>query len=280
MKGGGHVSETNTDIGQGAARTAEELRRQLAQMSAAAQVLERTAVDEKSRRYLAAMDQSICRMLRIVGRLELSARLGGESPAPLEYSLTDLAQLSRALGERMGRLLAVIGVELAVRVPDWMGALVDEGLIRQMLMELVANAAKAGRRVTLTLTQHEMRAVFTVEDDGPGVDLEQLDRLFSSREESVPDWRRGGVGVAIARRVADLHGGALVADCASGRGLRVVASIPLGMPGETVCETPALAWDQGGFCEELIALSNLLPAKVFGPQDSWREKKDSSGDAS
>ena len=86
--------------------------------------------------------------------------------------------------------------------------------------------------------------------------------------------------MAIARRVADLHGGALVADCASGRGLRVVASIPLGMPGETVCETPALAWDQGGFCEELIALSNLLPAKVFGPQDSWREKKDSSGDAS
>ena len=110
--------------------------------------------------------------------------------------------------------------------------------------------------------------------------MEQLDRLFSSREESVPDWRRGGVGVAIARRVADLHGGALVADCASGRGLRVVASIPLGMPGETVCETPALPWDQGGFCEELIALSNLLPAKVFGPQDSWREKKDSSGDAS
>ena len=278
MKGGGHVDKT--DIGQGAARTAAELRLQLAQLSAAAQVLERTAADERSRRYLAAIDQSICRMLRIVGRLELSARLGGEAPVRLEYALTDLAQLTRSLGERLGRLLAVIGVKLDVNTPEWMGALLDEGLIRQMLMELVSNAAKVGKRVVLTLTQHGQRAVFTVEDDGPGVDPERLGRLFSSEEESVPDWRRGGVGVAIARRVADLHGGALVADCAPGRGLRVVVSIPLGLPGETVCETPALAWDQGGFDEELIALSNLLPLKAFWRQGGWEEEKDSSGDAS
>lgn len=269
-----------TDISQGAARTAAELRKQLAQLSLAAQVLERTAADEKTRKYLAVMDQSICRMMRIVGRLELSARLGDEAPVQLEYGLTDLAQLARDLGERLGRLLAEIGVELTVKAPEWMGALVDEGLVRQMLMELVSNAAKVGKHVALTLTQYEQRAVFTVEDDGPGVGMEQLDRLFSSEEESVPDWRRGGVGVAIARRVADLHGGALMADCAPGRGLRVVASIPLGMPGGTVCETPALAWDRGGFDEELIALSDLLPPRAFGPQGGWREKKDSSGDAS
>ena len=65
-------------LDQGAARTAAELRLQLAQMTAASQLLERTARDEKSRGYLAAMNQSICRMLRVVGRLELSARLGEE----------------------------------------------------------------------------------------------------------------------------------------------------------------------------------------------------------
>ena len=64
------------------------------------------------------MDQSICRMMRIVGRLELSARLGDEAPVQLEYALTDLAQLTRTLGERLGRLLAVIGVELTVDTPE------------------------------------------------------------------------------------------------------------------------------------------------------------------
>jgi len=255
-------------IDQGAARTAAALRLQLAQMTAATQVLERTATDEKSRRYLAALDQSICRMLRIVGRLELSSRLGGEGgPARLENALTDLSQLIRELGERMGPLLALAGVELTVNAPEWTGALADEGLLRQMLMELVSNAAKAGKHVALTLAQHGGRAVFTVEDDGPGVDPERLGRLFSGGEEAVPDWRRAGVGIAIARRVAELHGGTIVADCAPGKGLRVVASIPLGTPGGTVFQTPTLTWDRGGFDEELIALSDLLPLAAFGPKD-------------
>lgn len=256
-------------IDQGAARTAAELRLQLAQMTAAAQALERTAGDEKSRRYLAALDQSICRMLRIVGRLELSQRLGGdEGPARLENALTDLARLSRELGERLGELLAFAGVELRVNAPEWVGALADEGLIRQMLMELVSNAAKAGKHVTLTLTEHGQRAVFTVEDDGPGVDPERLGRLFFGAEESEPDWRRGGVGVAIARRVADLHGGMLVADSAPGEGLRVTVSIPLGTPGGSVCRAPEAVWDRGGFDEELIALSDLLPLSAFGPREN------------
>ena len=266
------------ELDQGAARTAAELRLQLAQLTAASQLLERTARDEKSRSYLAAMNQGICRMLRIVGRLELTARLG-ESDPRLERSPTDLSRLTQELGERLAELLECTGVKLEVSAPEGLRAWVDGELIRQLLMELTANAAAAGKRVKLTLERLGENAVFTVEDDGPGVDMEQLNRLFSSEGEAVPDWRRGGVGVAIARRVADLHGGALVADCAPGRGLRVVASIPLGVPGGTVCETPALAWDQGGFDEELVALSDLLPTNVFGPQGGWREKN-GSGDAS
>ena len=253
-------------IDQGAARIAAELRLQLAQMTAATQMLERNAADEKNLRYLAVLEQGICRMLRIVGRLELSQRLGGDgAPGRMETELTDLARLTRELGERLGELLVHAGVELTVRAPKWIGALADEGLIRQMLMELVSNGAKAGKHITLTLTQQGQRAVFTVEDNGPGVDPERISRLFSGREEAVPDWRRDGVGVAIARRVAELHGGTRVADCAPGKGLRVAVSIPLGTPGGGVLKTPSQAWDRGGFSEELVALSDLLPIEAFKP---------------
>lgn len=254
-------------IDQGAARTAEALRRQLAQMTMATQMLERNAENEKDLRYLAILEQGICRMLRIVGRLELSQRLGGEDARDrMETELTDLARLTRELGERLGALLAHAEVELTVRTPEWMGALADEGLIRQMLMELVSNGAKAGKHITLTLAQQGQRAVFTVEDDGPGVDPERMSRLFSGREQAVPDWRRDGVGVAIVRRVANLHGGTLMADCAPGKGLRVAVSIPLGTPGGSVLKNPSAAWDGGGFSEELIALSDLLPIGAFGPE--------------
>lgn len=258
-------------LDQGAARTAAELRLQLAQMTMASQALERTARDEKSRDYLAAMNQSICRMLRVVGRLELSQRLGEEEPW-LERVPTDLARLTEELGERMAGLLECADVTLTVSAPERLAARVDEGLIRQLLMELVANGAKAGRHVELTLEAQGDRAVFTVEDDGPGVPPERLQYLFFSGEEAVPDWRRGGVGVAVARRAAALHGGTLVAECAPGRGLRAAASIPLGEAGEGLLREPGSAWDRGGFDDELVALSTLLPARVFAPGTDAQER--------
>lgn len=254
-------------LDHGTARTAAELRLQLAQMTAASQLLERTATDDRSRGCLAALNQSICRMLRIVGRLELTSRLGGEEPPRLERVPVDLAEDARELGARLAGLLACAGVSLTVEAPECLPARVDKGMVEQMLLELVSNAAKAGKNVTLTLAGRDGQAIFTVEDDGPGIDPERVQYLFSGEEEAVPDWRRGGVGVAVARRVATLHGGALMAGCAPGRGLRAVASLPLGAAEGMLLETPALGWDQGGFDEALVALSDILPARVFEPGD-------------
>ena len=154
------------ELDQGAARTAAELRMQLAQITAASQLLERTARDEKSRSYLAAMNQGICRMLRIVGRLEITGRLGGKDPR-LERAPADLGRLTQELGERLAGLLECAEVKLEVSAPEGLWAWVDVELIRQVLMELVANAAAAGRRVRLSVERLGENAVFTVEDRGP-----------------------------------------------------------------------------------------------------------------
>ncbi len=253
-------------VDKGTARTAAELRVQLAQMTAASQMLERCAWDEKSRGYLAALNQGICRMLRTVGRLELAGRLAEETPR-LELAAVDLGELTAELGERMEGLLERTGVRLTVSGPERMSARADEALIRQMLLELTANAAQAGRRVTVTLERSGERAVFTVTDDGPGISPERVAYLFSSQEERLPDWRRGGMGLAIAHRIARLHGGTLMADCAPGQGLRVSASIPLREGEGRVLKSRAVHWDGGGFDEALVGLSHLLPAEAFVPED-------------
>lgn len=252
-------------VDKGAARMAAELRVQLAQMTAASQMLERCAWDEKSRGYLAALNQGICRMLRTVGRLELADRLADEAPR-LELAAADLGELTAELGERMEGLLERTGVRLSVSGPEGLAARVDEALIRQMLLELTANAARAGKTVSVTLEKVEDRAVFTVTDDGPGIPPERVAYLFSSQEERLPDWRRGGTGLAIAHRIASLHGGTLMADCAPGRGLRVSASIPLGEGEGGVLKGRSVQWDGGGFDEALVGLSHLLPAQAFAPE--------------
>ena len=63
-----------------------QLRMQLAQMTAASQLLEQYATDEKSRAYLSTINQSVCRMLRLVGRLELARRLTDEDEVRLQVA--------------------------------------------------------------------------------------------------------------------------------------------------------------------------------------------------
>ena len=251
-------------IEQGIRRTAAELRVQLAQMTAASQLLEQSRLDERSAGCLAAMNQGICRMLRIVGRMELSDRLSDEAPA-VNFAPVDLGALTADLGERMEGLLERAGVKLTVSGPEYLAARTDGELIRQLLLELVANAAKAGTKVALTLRQDGDNAVFTVEDNGPGISPGKLPFLFDSGAQELPDWKQGGVGIAIARRIAALHGGRLAAVCAAGRGLAVTASIPLNRGGDNALRGPAAEWDRGGFDEAVVGLSHLLPAGVFAP---------------
>ena len=256
------VAQENPE--RGIQRAAAELRVQLAQMTAASQLLEQSAFDEKSEGCLAAMNQGICRMLRIVGRMELSSRLSGEAPA-VRLSPVDLGALTADLGERMEGLLKRAGVKLTVKGPERLAARADGELIRQLLLELVANAAKAGTQVTLTLKQDGDSAVFTMGDNGPGVSAAQLPYLFDSAAQELPDWKRGGSGIAIARRIAVLHGGRLAAVCTPGQGLSVTACIPLNRGGDEALRCPSVEWDRGGFDEAVVGLSHLLPAAVFAP---------------
>lgn len=249
---------------QEAARAAAQLRVQLAQMTAASQLLEHCAWDPKSKRYLAAMNQGICRMLRIVGRIELCTRLDQEiSPRPL-----DLAALTRDLGARMEGLLERAGVQLTVDCPECLAARADGALVRQLLLELVANGAAAGKAVKLTLKQDGDNAVFTVEDNGPGLPPQRAAALFGGGGEAgLPDWKQDGIGIAVSRRIAALHGGRLFPVCEAGRGLQVLASFPLNQGGGDELRCPPVAFDQGGFDEAMVGLSHLLPAGVFAPEE-------------
>lgn len=254
-------------LDMGKAWTAAALRMQLAQMTAASQMLEQSAKDEKSRGYLAALNQSICRMLRIVGRMELTMQLTEE--LRLELTPVDLGGLATGVGEQAAGLLRHAGVQIDIRGLERLPAQADEGMLRQLLLELIANAAKAGSRVTLALAQDGDQAVFTVTDNGPGLSPEGLARLFNGDAEDVPDWRKPGNGIAIARRIAGLHGGRLMAYCVPDGGLRVAVSIPRGKAAGGALSSPVLRWDAGGFSEELVALSGLLPTAAFLPDGDW-----------
>ncbi len=107
---------------------------------------------------------------------------------------------------------------LSVRLPD-QEVLVQGDPVRlaQVLSNLVSNAAKYSPpdgRVELAVGADEAEAVVRVSDDGIGLAREDLERVFGLFEQGTvrPDGDEGlGVGLALSRRLAQLHGGSLTA---------------------------------------------------------------------
>jgi signal transduction histidine kinase len=97
----------------------------------------------------------------------------------------------------------------------------DPDRVRQILWNLVSNALRftpTGGHITLTLEATVADVTVRVQDDGPGVPPELLPHVFERYRQS-PDAKGGlGLGLAIARQLAEMHGGAIHAGNAEPEG--------------------------------------------------------------
>ena len=126
---------------------------------------------------------------------------------------------------------------LDVEVPQVPGRMFsDETKLRQVLMNLLSNAAKftENGRVRLRVARRRVAGQewidFTVEDSGIGIDPEKLDRLFQefSQIDSSSTRKYGGtgLGLAISRRFCEKLGGRIEVDSEPGRGSRFSFHLP------------------------------------------------------
>jgi signal transduction histidine kinase len=123
------------------------------------------------------------------------------------------------------------GVSLSLQAQEGVQLEGDVELLRRMIMNLLDNAIRyspSGGRVRVTVDAADRTATVSVEDSGPGIPAGERDRVFERFVRLVPAGGApgSGLGLPIARWIAEQHGGALTLDRLD-RGTRFLVTLPL-----------------------------------------------------
>jgi signal transduction histidine kinase len=214
-----------------------QLRTPLAAMIGQVEVaLRRDRPAEEYRRVLACVQEQAGRLRRIVESLLFLARADAEAELPAGDRV-DLTQWlpahvrSWAHHPRFGDLV------VATDGPGPVGAQVHPVLLGELVNILLDNACKhspPGRPVTIRL-QHGGKGIeLSVRDEGPGIDEADVPHLFRPFFRSAQAHRSGveglGLGLAIARRLADALGATLTVNSRLGHGSCFTLRLPPAMP--------------------------------------------------
>lgn len=214
----------------------------------------------------AVLDQSYYQLLRLANNLSAAAYLGKTDLFSLRDR--DIVELVREICDRSRLLAEKIGVQLvfSCRMEKHICA-VERDSLEQLMFQLLSNAFKyttRGGTVTVELAVADRQVRLSVSDTGCGISPERLAVLFEPcRPGEAPQIKSGaGLGLAICQRIAQGHGGMIVARSEEGKGTQITMAIPDRLSGNAVVEDRGFDY-AGGFNRTLLGLADALPAGAF-----------------
>lgn len=215
----------------------------------------------------AILRQSCFRLLRLVNNMSMTPILTDELPFYL--SDADLVALMEKLYQQCTALAELSGIRLNLRCrEEFLPSAIHREYLERALWNLISNAFKftpKGGEVTLIVEKVDKTALLSVSDTGVGISPELMDTVFnrclhSDRQDPQPHGL--GLGLLIARRVAEGHGGRLLLESREGEGTTVTLALPLRRAQQEVVRQPIFDY-AGGFSPALMELSDALPFRAF-----------------
>jgi signal transduction histidine kinase len=157
------------------------------------------------------------------GRMELEAQ-PFDLPSALDNALT-------LIKERAARNSIALDVHVDPRIGE---ILADERKIKQVLLNLLSNAVKftpEGGKITMSAVMNGTSVEISVADTGIGIAAEDQEKVFEEFRQVGDDYARKregtGLGLALARRLVELHGGTLSLQSELGKGSTFTFTIPV-----------------------------------------------------
>lgn len=209
-----------------AADVSHELKNPLTSLRSAVETLPLARTDESKKRLVDIIQHDVRRLDRLISDISDASRLDAElarsdaKTVDLEKLLGDLADISRQVNSRK----KTVELHFLIDRKDNPKARFVVGghdlRIGQIITNLIENARsfvpETGGRILIRLSRSRNRCIVHVEDNGPGIQVEDIDRIFerfyTDRPDSEDFGQNSGLGLSISRQIAEAHGGTLKAE--------------------------------------------------------------------
>ncbi len=227
-----------------AADASHELRTPLTSISGHARMLDEWALDadkETAHRSVDTIRREAGKMRGLVESLLTLTR--GDEGAPMEVGRYDLGAVAQEATETARA--AADGRVFVEFVPNKheVTATFDRGRVLQVASILLDNAVKYtpdGGSVTVRVEEEDGGVALAVSDTGVGISEDQLPLIFERFYRADPSRSAGGagLGLSIARQIAESHGGQIRAESTPGTGSMFTLLLPRNGPGYLTSERP------------------------------------------
>jgi signal transduction histidine kinase len=184
-------------------------------------------------RTLAAMNRQLEHLVRLIDDLLDVSRIS-RGVLELKKARVDLGATIHAAIDIFRSVFEQRKITLVVSIPHQISAAVDATRISQILRNLLHNASKftpAGGTLRVELDFSAGNAVIRVSDNGIGIPPDQLERVFEMfvhiENQAYASDYGSGIGLALAKRLAQMHGGDLSAwSAGEGQGTTFTLTLP------------------------------------------------------
>ncbi|MCO6180691.1 sensor histidine kinase [Ciceribacter sp. RN22] len=209
-----------------AADVSHELKNPLTSLRSAVETLPLARTDTSRQRLMDVIQHDVKRLDRLISDISDASRLDAElarsdaKPIDLEQLLSSMVDISRQIRSTKKPVDITLVVD---RRPGARTSFVVNGhdlRLGQVVTNLIENARsfvpEKGGRITVRLFRTKGRCVVQVDDNGPGIQIENVDRVFerfyTDRPEGESFGQNSGLGLSISRQIAEAHGGTLKAE--------------------------------------------------------------------
>ncbi|MCI4589413.1 PAS-domain containing protein [Sphingobium sp. BYY-5] len=183
--------------------------------------------------YVDGILQSTGRLSMLIDNV-LDLTQGEAGTLPIERTAVDLTAVAKARIDRLHSEASVKGMDLVIQIEPSLGNVQgDARRISQAIDHLLENAlcyCSQGARILLHGDGGADRARIVISDNGPGISSAQQATIFdpAARAEQARAGIKAGIGLPLARQLAQAHGGTLQLISEKGQGTMVVIELPRG----------------------------------------------------